>query len=561
MCVFIDLSSGSFKRIGLFLETLALIDEGFPCHYVFDPGERRLSQSILELLVSLSAKKEVGYCDTSYDAPFPYEIIEGGSTGRACDMKDAIGIGLKYTWFKRNKSLFRAIDGFDRVLFLTPDAVILRPSWLKELVCAAQDDPNPVTGYSEYVQIGRERIPCAWSTVGVYKTDKLKSLPLTQLFETRMPNPWFPLLRQNAETKGHCLSQPCMSAFDMPLNHVLYAVYHTIHDGSDDPRTWHGGQKAGQGGAPFIAGQGRVPADCLENADQPALVVEDKTDDLARYHLRRQYEKTIPSDCDAGDGKAFRLPLGGPSGCVLHDPNEKWEIEDLQGLFKGNRCFIMGNGPSLNRTDLTKLKDEYTIGLNRIYLNYERMGFQPTFLCATNPTLIGQFHRDFDRCGSIKFLRYQTRRMIQNRWNVFFMDHTNDSPFSYNIGSFVWNEGCTVTYCALQVAYYLGFDTVVLVGVDHYFPDAGKPHQLVTAARDDVNHFHPDYFGPGVKWHYPDLAGSEKSYLIAKEVYENDGRRILDATVGGKLGVFEKCDYDAIGRHHNTACRSGRNEE
>ena len=47
----------------------------------------------------------------------------------------------------------------------------------------------------------------------------------------------------------------------------------------------------------------------------------------------------------------------------------------LQDIHKGERCFIIGNGPSLKQTDLTKLKNEYTFGLNRIYLAFPEMGF------------------------------------------------------------------------------------------------------------------------------------------------------------------------------------------
>jgi len=98
----------------------------------------------------------------------------------------------------------------------------------------------------------------------------------------------------------------------------------------------------------------------------------------------------------------------------------------------------------------------------------------------------------------------------------------------------------------MQVAFYLGFHTVVLIGVDHNFPDSGDPNRLVTASGSDQNHFHPDYFGKGIKWHYPDLERSEKSYSVARKVYERNGRMILDATIGGKLTIFKRVDYNSI---------------
>ena len=45
----------------------------------------------------------------------------------------------------------------------------------------------------------------------------------------------------------------------------------------------------------------------------------------------------------------------------------------------GERAFIIGNGPSLNKLDLTLLKDDYTFGVNGIFLNREKMGYDPTY--------------------------------------------------------------------------------------------------------------------------------------------------------------------------------------
>jgi len=106
-----------------------------------------------------------------------------------------------------------------------------------------------------------------------------------------------------------------------------------------------------------------------------------------------------------------------------------------------------------------------------------------------------------------------------------------------------------VTFICMQLAYYMGFSEVILIGVDHYFKTKGKENKLVESSGDDVDHFHPDYFGKGVKWQLPDLDNSERAYMKAKEAFEADGRRILDATIDGKLDIFPKVDYDEIVRH------------
>ncbi len=55
-----------------------------------------------------------------------------------------------------------------------------------------------------------------------------------------------------------------------------------------------------------------------------------------------------------------------------------------------------------------------------------------------------------------------------------------------------------------------------------------------------MNHFDPNYFGPGFKWQLPDLQTSEIAYALAKKNYETAGREIVDCTVGGALNVFRK---------------------
>ncbi len=96
----------------------------------------------------------------------------------------------------------------------------------------------------------------------------------------------------------------------------------------------------------------------------------------------------------------------------------------------------------------------------------------------------------------------------------------------------------------------MGFNEVILIGVDHSFKAPGAPNDEVISEGADPNHFHPDYFGKGTRWNLPDLKNSELAYTYAKSSFENDGRRIVDATIDGKLQVFPKIDYkNLIGKY------------
>jgi len=69
------------------------------------------------------------------------------------------------------------------------------------------------------------------------------------------------------------------------------------------------------------------------------------------------------------------------------------------------------------------------------------------------------------------------------------------------------------------------------------------PNTTGQAEGDDPNHFSAAYFGKGFRWQLPDLETSEMGYRMARQAYEKAGRRVLDATIGGKLDIFEKVDY------------------
>jgi hypothetical protein len=98
----------------------------------------------------------------------------------------------------------------------------------------------------------------------------------------------------------------------------------------------------------------------------------------------------------------------------------------------------------------------------------------------------------------------------------------------------------------MQLAYHLGFQKVILIGVDHSFTTQGKPHQAVVSQGDDPNHFSPNYFSKGFRWQLPDLETSEAAYRLAHQAFEADGREIVDATIGGKLTIFPKVDYSSL---------------
>ena len=224
--------------------------------------------------------------------------------------------------------------------------------------------------------------------------------------------------------------------------------------------------------------------------------------------------------------------------------NQNKALISIKDKYKGKICIIMGNGPSLLNTDWDLVKRQHVIGLNRINMLRSQMGFDPEILVVIKDLVIEQFQEDIVQPKSIKFLDFKSGHKIESLKGLddtFFINEKVkiQGGFSKNLVD-GWFRGYTVTYAAMQVAYYLGFTKVLLIGVDHNFKFKGPSRRNIISDGEDPNHFDPNYFGKGVKWALPDLDGSEQYYKIAKKAFEDDSREIIDCTVNGKLEVFRK---------------------
>jgi hypothetical protein len=222
------------------------------------------------------------------------------------------------------------------------------------------------------------------------------------------------------------------------------------------------------------------------------------------------------------------------------------KLEALHNTHQGERCVIVGNGPSLKKTDLTKLKSVYSFGMNRFYMAFPDLGFTTSCLLTVNDLVVEQCAQDIRALPIPTFVSWRSRKWIQPAENLHYLYTSYLLPkFSGNAAGRLW-EGATVTYVAMQLAYYLGFKQVILIGVDHNFTTQGTPNSTVVSTGDDPNHFNPGYFGKGFRWQLPDLETSEIGYRMARDAYKKDGREILDATVDGKLKIFPKVKFDTL---------------
>jgi hypothetical protein len=221
----------------------------------------------------------------------------------------------------------------------------------------------------------------------------------------------------------------------------------------------------------------------------------------------------------------------------------------MAGRHRGERCFILANGPSLARLDLDRLIGETVFGLNRIYLLYGRTKLRPQYYVCVNELVLRQFSHEIGALEATKFLSWSARgSFVSGDPSICFL------PESATLRDFYSNDpgrrlcgGGTVTYIALQLAGLMGFKEVILLGLDHTFTRRGIPNTTeVRSDEPDRDHFDPAYFPPGIRWQLPDLERSEGAYRLARRAYESRGAKIIDATDGGKCSAFEKASLETV---------------
>lgn len=239
---------------------------------------------------------------------------------------------------------------------------------------------------------------------------------------------------------------------------------------------------------------------------------------------------------------------------------DRQRLAAFHNAYEGERCFIIGNGPSLNKHDLSKLEDEYTFAVNSFFYKTDETGFRPTFFVVEDNLVMGE---NIERIKSyvvpFKFFPIDYESLHPRDENVFFF-HANwgyyvpSSP-NFCIPRFSTDAtkelfcGQTVTYINMQLAYFMGFREVYLIGMDFDYiipKEHGRKGNWIFSTTDDPNHFHKDYFGKGKTWKDPKLDRVAVSYKLAKLAYEATGRKLCNASIGGKLEIFERIDYASL---------------
>jgi len=236
----------------------------------------------------------------------------------------------------------------------------------------------------------------------------------------------------------------------------------------------------------------------------------------------------------------------------------------FRDVHKNCRCFIIGNGHSLRKHNLTFLNNEITFTVNAFWKHPIIKEWQPTYHCIADPIF-------FDKSDAMSDFFYELSSKIKN--STFFVPHYSKKfikkrkllPISKTFFVAFRNElsmtvpseidlTCylpkiiNVAQLAIMIALYMGCTPIYLIGFDHdWLSNRSKDRYFYTGKTVNTD---KKISGNLLNEHYKITI---ERVLKLWQGYENLSRystkkniEIINASKGGFLDVFKRIDYDSL---------------
>lgn len=233
------------------------------------------------------------------------------------------------------------------------------------------------------------------------------------------------------------------------------------------------------------------------------------------------------------------------------------KFQTLQGKYAGKRIFILGNGPSLNHMPLYLLKDEYKMCFNYFPLMVERINWYPDFFAVTDSLVIQDQAQEINTSivPKVKYAFFpdlhtsnlNVKKIIHKANNVLWL-HVDKMEFSDKMPNCGMNK--TVVNAGIQIAAYLGFTEIYILGVDLTYTNHDvkkESNRNWISNSDDPNHFDPRYFGRGKRYHnFGDMQEMKDKFDLCRKFFEPRGVKIFNAGYGGNLESFPRINFEEV---------------
>lgn len=241
------------------------------------------------------------------------------------------------------------------------------------------------------------------------------------------------------------------------------------------------------------------------------------------------------------------------------------ELSELKNTHVGERCFVIGNGPSLADHNLSYLLDEHIFVSNRFFMHSLWEDFNNVYyfdLCGA--AFLGPII-DKGHILAIRYHKWQERNILRNnkaklifndkfkhnflsastfpKERMYFLKIRRDGAvfngdynFNLNTGSY-FSATTTIEGC-MSLAQYMGFKKIYVLGCDNtgytqqhaYFYDLDKVPKFYLPRYDD-NEGYKDMY---------------KSWMTISKVFPDNGIEVYNASNKGKLDMFPRINYEEV---------------
>lgn len=241
---------------------------------------------------------------------------------------------------------------------------------------------------------------------------------------------------------------------------------------------------------------------------------------------------------------------------------------------KGERCFILATGPSINSQNLRPLYNEICLGVGMFFLHRDTAAIRPMYYVqAPNHApftfdSLKTYYAKAHACNVHEPHYFIGHAEYEFSMVRFFIENPDVCPkhysyINYNIpeslneknfdNPLLWDicgspfAPLTVVYEAIQIAAYMGFLEIYLVGVDHDY--------LHDITRVQNHHFYREEEGVSDVEHLSQFTTERwlkeyycrwRDYRLMNTYLQERGVTIYNATEGGMLDVFPRVSFKEL---------------
>lgn len=216
-------------------------------------------------------------------------------------------------------------------------------------------------------------------------------------------------------------------------------------------------------------------------------------------------------------------------------------LAKYKNIHYGERCFILGNGPSMKVNDLEKIyaANEISFASNRMFRIFDSTKWRPTYY-VVGDSIVYRNNKDLLPKNVTCFIRdFNEKDSKSDNINWYSSNGEKYYPgypqFSEDLVQGVFG-GRMVTYDMFQIAAYMGFNEIYLLGIDFSWGEDGKNTHFYKSSDED----------PVVKEAIKYRDEVIHAYISAKNYADSHGIKIYNATRGGYLEIFERVDFDKL---------------